>query len=318
MHRTLKPVAIGVAVYNGSRYIRDCLEAIRVQSFVDFDVIISDNASTDDTKQICMEYVAADTRFAYYRNERNLGFAPNYNRVFDLSNAKYFKWADHDDLIEPDFVLKTVDVLERNPEVAICLSRVTIINDVGAVMHNYDPLPDTSSPIRSNRFRKLILSPDLAVHSLGMMRSNLIRRTAKFGSFPASDEVFLAHMALLGKFHEMPERLIKVRFHSGQSTAGPRASQRGRVTLFDTSNRNKFVPVKWTYFQACLNAIRHTALTSREKAACYLTLLRWLLTMRHLKPMIKDVLLMTHEWVPIFARLYQGALDEANAGKDPS
>jgi len=115
-------VSIGLPVYNGENYLRNALESILDQTFRDFEVIISDNASTDRTGEICREYAAKDPRIRYCRNDRNLGAAGNFNRAFELSSGEYFKWAAHDDVIERDFLSSCVSVLDEDPSVVACFA----------------------------------------------------------------------------------------------------------------------------------------------------------------------------------------------------
>src|SRR5436190_12174806 len=91
-------VSIGLPVFNGERYLRQALDSLLGQDFQDFELIISDNASTDRTAEICRAYVAKDRRIRYYRNESNIGSAPNYRRVFELARGEFFKWCSHDDV----------------------------------------------------------------------------------------------------------------------------------------------------------------------------------------------------------------------------
>ena len=114
---TSTKLTIGLPVYNGDNFLEECLESILAQTFRDFKLIISDNASTDRTESICRRFAENDPRVKYYRNEKNIGAAPNFNRVFELSNTEYFKWIAHDDVHKPDFVEQCVHILEtdQNP-----------------------------------------------------------------------------------------------------------------------------------------------------------------------------------------------------------
>ncbi len=75
-------VSIGLPVYNGDNFLAEAIDSILRQTMEDFELIISDNASTDRTEEICREYAAGDSRIRYYRNESNLGAMANYNLVF--------------------------------------------------------------------------------------------------------------------------------------------------------------------------------------------------------------------------------------------
>src|SRR4051812_43091384 len=97
-------LSIGIPVYNGARYLRMTLDSLLAQTYRDFEIIISDNASTDDTELICRAYAARDPRVRYHRAPVNLGAPANYRRAFDLSTGDYFKWQNADDIIAPTFV----------------------------------------------------------------------------------------------------------------------------------------------------------------------------------------------------------------------
>ena len=107
-------LSIGMPVFNGEKYIRCALDSILSQTYKDFELVISDNASTDKTESICLKYKEQDNRIRYYRNKKNIGAPSNYNRVFLLSSANYFKWAAHDDMIAPEYIEKCMEILEND------------------------------------------------------------------------------------------------------------------------------------------------------------------------------------------------------------
>ena len=107
-------VSIGMPVYNGADHVAKAIQAILSQTFEDFELVISDNASSDGTDQICRRYAALDPRIRYCRNDHNLGAAANYNRVFELARAEYFKWAAHDDLYAPEYLERCVAELDSS------------------------------------------------------------------------------------------------------------------------------------------------------------------------------------------------------------
>ena len=105
-------VSVGMPVYNGERYLEAALDSVLAQSFDDFEVVISDNASTDRTEEICKGYAHEDERIKYFRMRKNYGVNYNFNNVFRLSAGEYFKWASSDDVFEHDYFRKAVDVLD--------------------------------------------------------------------------------------------------------------------------------------------------------------------------------------------------------------
>src|SRR6267142_2279410 len=112
-------VSIGLPVYNGEKYLRFALNSVLQQTHDDFELIISDNASTDATQKICREYAAKDQRIRYDRNETNIGAVGNYNRVFELGRGEFFKWASHDDEFHPSLIEKCLKVFEQSPASAV-------------------------------------------------------------------------------------------------------------------------------------------------------------------------------------------------------
>jgi len=91
-------LCIGLPVYNGEEYLAQAVESVLGQTFDDFRLIISDNASTDGTEEICRSYAQRDSRVEYHRVGENRGAAWNFNRVVGLADSEYFQWATHDDV----------------------------------------------------------------------------------------------------------------------------------------------------------------------------------------------------------------------------
>ena len=304
-------------VFNGERYLLEAAESILGQTYRDFELIISDNCSTDRTRDICESLAARDSRVRYYRNEQNLGAAPNYNRVFALSSGEYFKWADYDDVIAPSFLDECVDVLDRDPDAVCCCPKVRFIDENGSAIGDYDPAPDSSSPRPSVRFGNWILSHDHRLaQASGLMRAEHIRRTVMHGSYPCSDEVFMANMALLGRFAVVDERLLHIRLHAAQSFRGALGSERARVAFFDSSLSGRVVPVKWQYLRMCLVAIGTAGIGRGERLACYWHMLRWLCRRQNLRSVAKDALLMVDSRVSVFPGLRRQALAASEQGRD--
>ncbi len=98
-------VTIGLPVYNGGKYLRLALDSLLAQTFKDFKLVVSDNASIDDTENICREYARTDSRIKYFRQESNLGASGNFHFVkAQGTQSKYFMWAAHDDIWESNWL----------------------------------------------------------------------------------------------------------------------------------------------------------------------------------------------------------------------
>jgi glycosyltransferase involved in cell wall biosynthesis len=275
-------VSIGMPVYNGERFLRDALDSILSQTFENFEVIISDNASTDGTQEVCQAYMAQDRRIHYFRNETNLGASRNYNRVFELSSGEYFKWVAHDDVCAPDFLLRCVEVLDQDASVVLCYPRARHIDEHGKFMQDYDakrnPLPDmsTDSPKPQERFHDLILVNHWCFQIFGVMRASTLRITPLIGNYAASDRILLARIGLLGRFYEIPEYLFFRRRHSGQLTAVPTHYLHLHTGWYDPAKEGRVVLPQWRMFFEYLISIGQVPLSWPERMACYLHMGRWL------------------------------------------
>ena len=241
-------VSIGLPVYNGERFLTEVLECILGQTFVDYELIISDNASTDRTAQICQAYASRDERIRYSRNAINLGAASNFNRVFNLGCGEYFKWWAADDLCAPEYLARCVEALDQEPRAILAYSMAHCIDKDGNVVHSYETAlchTDWSSK-PADRFRQLAEEflynggSSAPIYVFGLMRSSMLRKTRLIGNYVASDWVILAEMALIGRFIELPQYLLFLRSHAGSSSLGEFRSQPEKVQeFFDPAVRGR-------------------------------------------------------------------------------
>lgn len=106
-------VSIGMPVYNGEKYIREAIDSLLEQTFGDFELIISDNASTDATESICRTYAEQDSRIRYVRQPNNIDALPNFQFVLNEANGEYFMWAACDDVWDRNWVGGLRSALEK-------------------------------------------------------------------------------------------------------------------------------------------------------------------------------------------------------------
>lgn len=126
-----------------------------MQTFEDFELIILDNASTDQTEAICRASVAQDKRVRYFQNPENIGASGNHNRLFEEASGKYFKWAAHDDACEPTFLAECVKVLDRTPSIVLCYSRTIIIDAQEKPLKKSAAKTEVNSAIPHKRLREI-------------------------------------------------------------------------------------------------------------------------------------------------------------------
>lgn len=202
-------VSIGMPTYNGTRFIDEALDSLLVQDFGDFELVISDNASTDGTPEWCIEYARRDSRIRYYRSETNIGMARNFNRVFELSRGEYFMWAADHDLWDKSFVRQCFDVLEAEPEVVLCCPQTMLIDVNGNPLGVMPDRIDTRSLGTVERFQKIVRELVKCNMVYGLVRSEVMRKTRLFPTnVIGADQVFLAELSLLGAFAQIPEPLF--------------------------------------------------------------------------------------------------------------
>ena len=295
-------VSIGLMVYNGDRFLRGTLDSLLSQTFTDFELIISDNASTDDTSAICVEYAARDSRIRYHRAERNMGAGWNTRRVLSLATAKYFKLAAHDDRCEPRFLECCVQALERDPSLVLAYPKARIVDENGAFVENYDWPLRTASPDPKLRFYDLLLNDHLCLQFFGVIRHSALQALPPPGSYVNSDGVMLARLGLIGAFYEVPERLFISTRHAGQSSKTPpvRTKTKGfRLTRrhgtlpspewWDPSTTKAITFPEWYQLREYFLSIGPGDLTFSGRVRCYLMLLPWI--KKHFRRMMKDLVI---------------------------
>jgi len=119
-------VTIGIPVYNGELSIKKCIESVLSQTYENFELIISDNASTDSTPDICKEFLKKDNRITFVRQNENMGQNWNFNFPLEKANGEYFVWLVADAIISPEFIEKNIAVLESQDNAVGCISKIKI------------------------------------------------------------------------------------------------------------------------------------------------------------------------------------------------
>src|SRR5262245_45798827 len=121
-------VSIGLPVFNGEKHIQQALDSLLAQSYDNFELNISDNASTDGTEDLCRLYAAKDNRVHYYRQPRNVGLKANWRCVLQLASGEYFMWAQHDDCWSIDYISVLLDCLLAYPDAVLAAGRTLYID----------------------------------------------------------------------------------------------------------------------------------------------------------------------------------------------
>jgi len=223
-----KPVVtVGVPAYNAEKYLVPALESLLNQTLTDFELVISDNASTDGTAAICQEFANADPRVSYIRQPKNLGGPRNWNFLAAHASAPYFKWAAANDVCAPTLIERGVAALEANPGAVLAHGDSALIDSEGEEIERYaDPL-DAGAGDAAYRFQRVLETLGLNNAQNGVIRRTGLARTHLEGIYSAGDVTFVAELALFGRFVKIPELLFYRRVAADASTLGMSAADIG-------------------------------------------------------------------------------------------
>jgi glycosyltransferase involved in cell wall biosynthesis len=273
-------------VYNGANFLSQALESLLAQTYTDFELVVSDNASTDATPDICRSFAATDSRVRYTRNARTIGPAENHNKLVHMAQGEYFRWAAHDDLCAPELLALEVGILDSDPSVVLVYPKVRIIDVVGNTIEDYEQELKTDSFDPCVRFGSLVRVDHRhhgAFEIFGLMRTAMLRKTRLEVSRCRGDSVLLVQMSLRGRFCEIPQRLFFNRDHSSRSVRQrSSASKAGRSRMarwlgtgplpppewWDASKKGAIVFPEWRLVADYSLAVFEAPLTTSKKTRC--------------------------------------------------
>jgi hypothetical protein len=255
-------ITIGMPVYNGEPFLPQALDSLLAQDYPHFELILSDNASTDRTEAICREYQSRDQRIRYIRHAENRGSPWNFAFVAREAQGDYFAWAAHDDLWHPSFLRKCAAALNANPEALLCCTEINFIDAQGA--------PSIHYPAYQN-IETLGMSPVERIHALlslpgwfaiyGLMRREVLAKISLGLNAYAWDVILLLEILLLGPNVKVPEPLFTFRVIEPKT-----AAQYAQIFRSDSA------PPATPYAGAAADLLRtiyNSPLSSNEKSQAF-------------------------------------------------
>jgi glycosyltransferase involved in cell wall biosynthesis len=141
-------VSIGLPVFNGEKYISKTIEAVLLQTLTNFELIISDNASTDSTQDICKEFEMKDNRIRYVRQKKNMGAWWNFNFVLNEAKCEYFLWTAADDHMSNNYLKSNMEIIKKTKN---CIGSVGKINYFGTAIEELKSSPNDSFGNKINK-----------------------------------------------------------------------------------------------------------------------------------------------------------------------
>ena len=273
-------VSIAMPVYNGELFLADAIESHLAQTYEDFELVICDNASDDDTPAIAERYCNKDSRVRYRRNDSNVGANQNFNIGFRETTGEYLRWAAGDDTVEPTYLERTVAVLDSRPDVVLAHAKSNAIDRYGEPLvplkRGFVDPDGFVEPFRyesassqwlekdrpSERIRSVIRNTHRLSFVFGLIRREAVEQTLLHRSFYGADKVLLFELLLQGKIVELDERLFNRRSHHLNSNRLDQSSE--EMKQFGAGDRVFVARV----FHAYISAIQASDMSSAEKARC--------------------------------------------------
>ncbi|MEW6709015.1 MAG: glycosyltransferase family 2 protein [Candidatus Riflebacteria bacterium] len=197
-------VTVGLPVFNSEKYIGEAIESALNQSFKDFSLIISDNASTDKTPEICRAYAQKDKRITLLRHHENVGPIANFNGLKKSCKTEFFIWLAADDRWETDFLANAVKEMDQKSACALVLCNYLVKNLETGEAESINIRPaDFESPTQRVYERIVDMRPSLVY---GLQRMSLLGDFF-IGRFDFSDVFFTIQAATRGKIAILSQRL---------------------------------------------------------------------------------------------------------------
>lgn len=281
-------VTIGLPVYNGQRYLDESLKSIFEQEYGDFELIVSDNASTDTTPQILSTWAERHPRIRLHTMTRNEGGSANFQCVLRLARGEYFRWASHDDLIHPQMLSECLRAFDQSTDdVVLVYPKTRIIDAQGVevdIVENCLDLRDDDPILRLRHCLKFI---KWANPIFGLIKTSALRQTRGIDNYHSSDLVMLVELVLRGKFVELPDALFFRRIHDQMSWQANRTPER-LARWFNPQLRAWVVFPTWRLLRELLVAVKRAPLNDRQRRRALVAVLS-LWPRRHRARLIREV-----------------------------
>lgn len=268
-------ITIGLPVWNGEEHVGTAIASLLAQTLADFELILSDNASTDRTAEICRGFAEDDDRIRYVRHPENFGGPANWNYVASEARGVYFKWASANDFCHPRFLEACEGILRERPDVVLSYARTGIVDEQGNTTGEYEDEPDLAHDDRLERFRRLAMQGWLNNAQQGLIRTEALQRTRLERNYDSGDLPLMGELALAGRWHLIPEVLFFRRMapdtHMGSLSA------EARRTRYYSTSRSGSLHFLRPFLGRC-GVVLRSDLSLPEKArllTSMATVLRW-------------------------------------------
>lgn len=256
-------ISIGLPVYNGARFLPQALESLLGQSFSDIELIVSDNASSDSTQNICTEYAARDARIRYVRQNVNIGAMRNWNFVAKQARGKYFKWSSASDYCAPDMLARCFAAMEAESDIVLCYGQTCLVDQETGELTEYSGNIEVMEDRPHERFSKLCGSLKLNNAYGGLIRTDVLHRTKLNRLYSGGDIILMAELALMGRFRLLPQTLLYRRM--GRETSSNELSASDLAVFLDPQKTHNLDLLHFSTHLGYLGAVLRAPINPLEK-----------------------------------------------------
>lgn len=256
-------ISIGLPVYNGARFLPQALESLLGQSFSDIELIVSDNASSDSTQNICTEYAARDARIRYVRQNVNIGAMRNWNFVAKQARGKYFKWSSASDYCAPDMLARCFAAMEAESDIVLCYGQTCLVDQETGELTEYSGNIELMEDRPHERFSKLCGSLKLNNAYGGLIRTDVLHRTKLNRLYSGGDIILMAELALMGRFRLLPPTLLYRRM--GRETSSNELSASDLAVFLDPQKTHNLDLLHFSTHLGYLGAVLRAPINPLEK-----------------------------------------------------
>jgi len=214
-------VSIGLPIRNAGSTVAGVVKSVLAQDHENIELVISDNASTDDTEEVCRELARSDRRIAYHRQAENVGLLNNFRYAVGAANGTFFRWIGDDDRLDPTFASRCLTVFAEDPRLILVTTGIAYTEPDGVIrsatydgtaLTSDDPVERFAEMLRLLNMHYMLIDPIYGMVRrapvLAIPRRNILRE----------DEVFATKLALAGPWRHIPEVLAQRGWEPGRIT----------------------------------------------------------------------------------------------------
>ena len=240
---SVKPsISIIMSVYNGEQFLNESIKSILNQTYTDFEFIITNDCSTDNSKDIIQEFAKKDSRIKFIDNKKNLGLAQSLNNMIKISKAKYIARMDADDIALQNRFEKQMKIIQNNPDIDVVFTGTMLIDKFGNdICRSWKP-KSIKKILQDLQYNNYIPHPSIIIKKLTLAEFD--NYDTKFGTGQDRD-LWIKMRDKRVKFYYLREILLKYRLNPQSVRANAKDRYWFKVANYCIWNKNKLKAFKY-------------------------------------------------------------------------